>query len=141
MLTGSSLFSVLILTFQFFPFIGVLGGCILWHLQRFLQCIKCIIHEVIPSILIFLKCFLLLFIYSHVHTLLGHFFPLLLSLNFCPLRPQFQAGPVLPLSLVLLKKRVKPSKGYILPCSSSSDFNLYLFEINISRQIKNNQVY
>jgi hypothetical protein len=31
--------------FLFFSFIIVLGGSTLWHLHRFLQCIKYIIHE------------------------------------------------------------------------------------------------
>jgi hypothetical protein len=50
---------------------------------------------------------LLLFIYSRVHTLLGSF------LHPSPPHPspaQFQAGPVLPLSLILLKKRQKHNK-------------------------------
>jgi hypothetical protein len=41
---------------------------------------------------------------------LGHFSPLLPFPTFPPFLPQFQAGPVLPLSLVLLKKRDKPNK-------------------------------
>jgi hypothetical protein len=49
-------------TFFFFFFcIVVLGGGILWHLLKFLQCIKCIILEFIPSTFIthppFLKYF------------------------------------------------------------------------------------
>jgi hypothetical protein len=46
--------------------------------------------------------FFLLFIYSPVHTLFGSFLP--------PATSQFQAGHVLPLSLVLLKKKDKPNK-------------------------------
>jgi hypothetical protein len=38
---------------------------------------------------------------------LGHFSPYPIP---NPLPPQFQAGPVLPLSLVLLKKRDKPNQ-------------------------------
>jgi hypothetical protein len=34
---------------KIFSFIVVLGGDTLWHLQRFLQCIKCIILEFTPS--------------------------------------------------------------------------------------------
>jgi hypothetical protein len=52
-----------------------------------------------------------LFIYSHVHTLFGSFLhpaPFSHLLLLSPL--QFQAGPVLPLSLVLLKKRHKHNK-------------------------------
>jgi hypothetical protein len=41
---------------------------------------------------------------------LGHFFPLPPSPILSLFPPQFQAGPVLPLSLVLLKKRDKPNK-------------------------------
>jgi hypothetical protein len=56
------------------------------------------------------------FIYSHVHTL-GHFFtlphplpsPTLYPILYPP-RPQLQVGPVLPLSLILLKKRHKHNK-------------------------------
>jgi hypothetical protein len=54
---------------------------------------------------------LLLFIYSYVHTLFGSFLhpaPLPYVLPHFP--NQFQAGPVLPLSLILLKKRLKPNK-------------------------------
>jgi hypothetical protein len=46
-----------------------------------------------------------------MHTLFGSFLPsapLLYLLPFSP--PQFQAGPVLPLSLILLKKRHKHNK-------------------------------
>jgi hypothetical protein len=52
-----------------------------------------------------------LFIYSHVHTLFGSFLPPA-SLSYpLPRFPhQFQAGPVLPLSLILLKKRHKHNK-------------------------------
>jgi hypothetical protein len=39
-----------------------------------------------------------------VHTLFESFLPT------ASLPPQFQAGPVLPLSLILLKKRHKPNK-------------------------------
>jgi hypothetical protein len=59
----------------------------------------------------------LLFIYSHVHTLFGsflHSFPLPHSY---PHPSQFQAGPVLPLSLILLKKRQshnKEDKAFLL---------------------------
>jgi hypothetical protein len=47
--------------------------------------------------------YLFLFTYLHVHTL-GHFFTLPPSPTLPPSLPQFQAGPVLPLSLILLKK-------------------------------------
>jgi hypothetical protein len=48
------------------------------------------------------------FYYSFIHMCihcLGHFSPLPSSPTLSPFPPQFQAGPVLPLSLVLLKKR------------------------------------
>jgi hypothetical protein len=54
----------------------------------------------------FLFFFILSFFYSHVHTLLRSFLPTCLL----TLTHPFQAGPVLPLSLVLLKKRDKPNK-------------------------------
>jgi hypothetical protein len=47
------------------------------------------------------------FYYSFTHMCihcLGHFYPL------APFSPQFQAGPVLPFSLILLKKRHKHNK-------------------------------
>jgi hypothetical protein len=54
---------------------------------------------------------LLLFIYSHVHTLFGSLLPPAPSPRPSPpFSPWFQAGLVLPLSLVLLKKRDKPNK-------------------------------
>jgi hypothetical protein len=53
---------------------------------------------------------LLLFIYSHVHTLFGSFLPPSPSSTSPPFSPSFQAGPVLPLSLILLKKRGKHNK-------------------------------
>jgi hypothetical protein len=53
--------------------------------------------------------FLKLFIYSHVHSLFGSFFPHATT-PFLHSHPQFQAGPVLPLSLILLKKRHKHNK-------------------------------
>jgi hypothetical protein len=53
----------------------------------------------------------LLFIYSHVHTLFGSFFPPSSPVPPSPpFSPQFQAGLVLLLSLVLLKKRDKHTK-------------------------------
>jgi hypothetical protein len=58
-----------------------------------------------------LPLFFLLFIYSHVHTLFGSFLPHAPpSPPSLPFPPQFQAGPVLPLSLILLKKRDKHNK-------------------------------
>jgi hypothetical protein len=67
------------------------------------------------------------FFYSFIHMCihcLGHFSPLpppSLSPSF---PPQFQAGPVLPLSLVLLKKTDKPNKEdkavFSLPAMSVS---------------------
>jgi hypothetical protein len=41
---------------------------------------------------------------------LGHFFPLPPSPILSTFTPQFQAGPVLPLSIILLKKRDKHNK-------------------------------
>jgi hypothetical protein len=60
--------------------------------------------------------FLLLFIYSHVHTLFGSFFHPAFPHPFPPAPRQFQAGPVLPLSLILLKKRhmIKIDKAFLL---------------------------
>jgi hypothetical protein len=51
----------------------------------------------------FIFIFIFLFIYSHVHTL-GHFSTLSPPPPFPLSPPQFQAGPILPLSLILLKK-------------------------------------
>jgi hypothetical protein len=39
--------------FSFYSFIVVLGESTLWHLQRFLQCIRYIIHEFTPSTALF----------------------------------------------------------------------------------------
>jgi hypothetical protein len=50
--------------------------------------------------------FTYLFIYSHVYTLFGLF----LHPAPYPVPPQFQADPVLPLSLILLKKKHKLNK-------------------------------
>jgi hypothetical protein len=61
-----------------------------------------------------------------VHTLLGSFLSLaLLPHPLLPFPPQFQAGPVLPLSLVLLKKRDKPNK---------EDKAFLLVELRIAKQ-------
>jgi hypothetical protein len=51
----------------------------------------------------------LLFIYSHVHTLC-HFFPCHPPPLSPLFPPRFQAEPVLPLSIILLKKRHKHNK-------------------------------
>jgi hypothetical protein len=61
------------------------------------------------SILKTFSFFLNSFIHMCIHCL-GHFSPLPHSLNFSPITPQFQAGCVLPLALVLLKKRDKHNK-------------------------------
>jgi hypothetical protein len=53
------------------------------------------------------------FYYSFIHMcihFLGHFSPLSPSPTLSPFYPQFQAGCILPLSLVLLKKRDKLNK-------------------------------
>jgi hypothetical protein len=42
---------------------------------------------------------------------LGHFSTLLPYPPFPPSLPQFQAGPILPLSLILLKKRINEQKN------------------------------
>jgi hypothetical protein len=53
----------------------------------------------------------LLFIYSHVHTLFGSFLPPApFPHALLPSPPQFQAVPILSLSLILLKKRHKHNK-------------------------------
>jgi hypothetical protein len=72
---------------------------------------------VVTHALICFFFFLLLFISSHVHTLFGSFlypvpppWPFAPPTPFPPFPPQFQAGPVLPLSLILLKKRHKHKK-------------------------------
>jgi hypothetical protein len=58
---------------------------------------------------LFLKKFL--FIYSHVHTLFGSFLPPTpLPKPLPPIPPHFQAKPVLPISLILLKRRHKYNK-------------------------------
>jgi hypothetical protein len=51
-----------------------------------------------------------LFIYSHVCALFGSFLPPTPFPYHLPSFPLFQAGPVLPLSLILLKKSHKPNK-------------------------------
>jgi hypothetical protein len=111
--------------FFFFSFVVVLCRGIWWHLHRFIQCIRHIINEfnsstrglfwcmliILASILFSPFLFFFLFIYSHVHTLLGNFSILLPLPPPFPLSPpQFQAGPVLPLWLILLKKRHKHNK-------------------------------
>jgi hypothetical protein len=61
-----------------------------------------------------IKIFLLfIFYYSFIHRCvycLGHFSPLPPSPTFSPLLPHFQAEPVLPLSIILLKRRHKHNK-------------------------------
>jgi hypothetical protein len=52
----------------------------------------------------------LILLFTCAYIVLGHFSPLPPPAPSSPFRPQFQAGPVLPLSLVLLKKRDKPNK-------------------------------
>jgi hypothetical protein len=47
--------SVLYYLSLFFPFIVVLGGGALWHLQRFLQYVKYIIHEFTSSTVSFIS--------------------------------------------------------------------------------------
>jgi hypothetical protein len=60
------------------------------------------VHKVFP---VFLK---FLFIYSHVHTLIGPFFPATpCCLPLHPNPPCFQVESVLPLSLILLKRKPK----------------------------------
>jgi hypothetical protein len=66
-----------------------------------------------------------LFIYSHVHTLFGSFLPSAPSPTLLSL-PRFQAEPVLPLSLILLKRRHKHNE---------EDKAFLLVEIRIAIQI------
>jgi hypothetical protein len=54
--------------------------------------------------------FIYLFIYLHVHTLFGSFLHHAPPAPRAPAPPQFQAGPILPLWLILLKKRHKHNK-------------------------------
>jgi hypothetical protein len=71
---------------------------------------KCSMDE--RFLFIFFLIYFISFYYSFIHMCihcLGHFSPLPPSPTLS-LLPQFQAGPVLPLSLVLLKKRDKPNK-------------------------------
>jgi hypothetical protein len=64
----------------------------------------------ISFLLLLLFGFFVLFIYSHVLTLFGSFLHPDPLLHLPPSPPQFQAGPVLPLSLILLKKGHKHNK-------------------------------
>jgi hypothetical protein len=56
-------------------------------------------------------CFFFVYSFTHmcIHCL-GHFFPLPPSLTLSLFPPHFQADPVLPLSLILLKTRHKHNK-------------------------------
>jgi hypothetical protein len=57
--------------------------------------------------------FYFILFYSFIHMCvycLGHFSPLLPSLTLSPPSPHFQAEPVLPLSLILWKRRHKHNK-------------------------------
>jgi hypothetical protein len=59
------------------------------------------------------SCFIIFKNYSFIHMCihcLGHFSPLFPFPTLSPPSIQFQAGPVLPLSLILLKKRYKHNK-------------------------------
>jgi hypothetical protein len=65
--------------------------------------------DVLPFLL------LLLFIYSHVRTLFGSFLPPAALPHSLPLSPaHFQAESVLPFSLILLKRRHKHNKKFLI---------------------------
>jgi hypothetical protein len=74
-----------------------------------------ILPPLIPGIVLFIYLsifiylfIILLFICAYIVWVISPLFPS--SPLSSPFPPQFQAGPVLPLSLVLLKKRDKPNK-------------------------------
>jgi hypothetical protein len=93
-----------------------------WHWNAGLLARKDNQQEMSPLLLKLLSItlfsfFLKLLIYSHVHTLFRSFLP--------PPSPHFQAEPVLPLSLILLKKWLKHTK---------EDKAFLLVEIRIATQ-------
>jgi hypothetical protein len=74
----------------------------------------------------FFKFSRILFIYLYVHTLFGSLLhPAPLNHPLGLYSPQFQAGPVLPLSLILLEKRHKHTK---------EDKAFLLVELRIAKQ-------
>jgi hypothetical protein len=72
------------------------------------------------------RLLLFLFTYSHVHTLFGSFLPLSPTPTLSPHPPRFKADPVLPLSLILFKRRHKHDKEdkvfLLVKCSYTERF-------------------
>jgi hypothetical protein len=94
--------------FCFCFFIVVMGEGTFWHLHRFLPCIN-ITLPICWAIFIKFFYYYYLFIHMCVHCL-GHFSPLPHSPPSLSLSPHFQPETFLPLSLILLNRRLKHNK-------------------------------
>jgi hypothetical protein len=94
---------------NFFTMALIFEELVFWHPYIFWQLIPCQMYSFskILSLSVILFCIIH---YSHVCTLLGYFCPLLPPPSSLPLPSCFQSEPVLPLSLILLKRRYKHNK-------------------------------
>jgi hypothetical protein len=108
---GLTFRKAVMLCFHPLPYIQWPPSVYFWHL-----CTWGFIYLFFTEIFFKKNClFIFLFIYSHVHTLFGSILPPVPHPIFPS--PQFQAGPVLPSSLILLKKRHmynKNDKAFLL---------------------------